>query len=162
MQCELCGKEISSPRHVIIDGVKMVVCEACAKYGKPISPPPTQRIQKVAIRKKEKTGEEIFQSMRKVLVQDWAERIREGRIRKGLSREELGAKIGEPTVAVAKMENRDLRPSDETARKIEKVLGITLFEEIEEIHVSGSGSSRGLTLGDLIKLEKEGDEGVKD
>lgn len=155
MQCELCGKEISSPRHVIIDGVKMIVCEICAKHGKPISPPPAQRIQKLAVKRKE-PNEEIFQSMKKVLVEDWAERIKEARIKKGLSREELGAKVGEPTIAIAKMENRDLRPSDETAKKLEKVLGIRLFDEIEDVHVPGSPSGkRGLTLGDLLKLEDE-------
>ena len=155
MQCEMCGKEISSPKHVIIDGVKMIVCEQCAKYGKPISPPPVQHAKKVMKKRRDKTGEEIFQSMKKVLVEDWAERIKEARIKKGMSREELGAKIGEPTVAIAKMENRDLRPSDETVRKLEKVLGITLFEEIGEVHLSGSRQSKGLTIGDLIKLKEE-------
>ncbi len=155
MQCEMCGKEISSPKHVIIDGVKMVVCEQCAKYGKPISPPPVQHAKKVMMKRRDKTGEEIFQSMKKVLVEDWAERIKEARIKKGMSREELGAKIGEPTVAIAKMENRDLRPSDETVRKLEKVLGITLFEEMGEVHLSGSHQSKGLTIGDLIKLKEE-------
>ena len=155
MQCELCGKEIGSPRHVIIDGVKMIVCEQCAKYGKPISPPPVQYAKKAIAKREDRIGEKIFQSMKKVLVEDWAERIKEARIRKGMSREELGAKIGEPTVAIAKMEKRDLRPSDETVRKLEKVLGVTLFEEVEEIHLSGTTQGRGLTIGDLIKLKKE-------
>jgi len=104
-----------------------------------------------------KIDEKIFQSMNRVLVPDWAERIKEGRIKKGWTREELSAKVGEPVNAIAKMENGDLRPSDETAKKLEKLLGITLFQEVKEIEAASSSSSerRGLTIGDLIKLEKE-------
>jgi len=157
MQCELCGREITSPRYVIIDNVKMAVCQECAKYGKPVSPPPAERIRKVIVKKtRPRIDEEIFKSMKKVLVPDWAERIKEAREKKGLSREELGARIGEPTVAIAKMENRDLRPSDDTIRKLEKTLGITLFQELDEVHLAAkSRSASGLTLGDLIKIEKE-------
>ena len=60
------------------------------------------------------------------------------------------------------MENGDLRPSDETAKKLEKVLNITLFQEVEDVHISTSSSKGGLTLGDLIKLEKEKHEERRD
>ena len=134
----------------------MIVCEDCARHGRP-APPPAQKRITLPARKIDK-DEKVFQSMKKVLVEDWSERIREARIRKGLSRQELGAKVGEPTVAIAKMENRDLRPSDETARKLEKVLGITLFEDVKEIHLPRSTSSGGITIGDLLKMEKQKDD----
>lgn len=158
MQCELCGKKVDTVKYVIVDGARMMVCENCAKLGVPAPPPAEKRLQEVSWERRiSKTDEKIFQSMNRVLVPDWAEKIKEGRIRKGWTREELSAKVGEPVNAIAKMENGDLRPSDETAKKLEKLLGITLFQEVREIEVTPSSSSerRGLTIGDLIKLKKE-------
>ncbi|KAA0012403.1 MAG: TIGR00270 family protein [Thermoplasmata archaeon] len=158
MQCELCGKKVDTVKYVIVDGARMMVCENCAKLGVPAPPPAEKRLQEVSWKRRiSKTDEKIFQSMDRVLVPDWAEKIKEGRIKKGWTREELSAKVGEPVNAIAKMENGDLRPSDETAKKLEKLLGITLFQEVKEIEVTPSSSSerRGLTIGDLIKLEKE-------
>ncbi|HID25622.1 MAG TPA: TIGR00270 family protein [Thermoplasmata archaeon] len=162
VQCELCGKECSTGKYVSIDGVKMFVCIECSKYGTFVSAAPTsvkqkQRHQAVKPVIKRPAGKDVFENMTKVLVPDWAERIKKGRMKKGLSREELGFRVGERTVAIAKMENGDLRPSDETVKKLEKELGIRLFQEIEEVHLHTSKTHSGLTLGDILRMKEEHD-----
>ena len=92
--------------------------------------------------------------MDKELVSNCSEIIKNARLKKELSREELGFKIGERTVTIAKIENGDLRPSDKIAEKIEKELSISLFEKVKEIPTKISSThSSGLTLGDFIKSE---------
>ena len=79
--------------------------------------------------------------------------IKKARKKKGLTREDLGFKIGERTVTISKIENGDLRPSDKMIAKLEKELGISLLEEVKKVttdhHINTS-----LTLGDFIRKEK--------
>ena len=70
-----------------------------------------------------------------------------------MTREELGAKVGEKTTTIAKIENEELRPPDETVKKLEKVLEISLFCEVENAVVKHK-KARTLTLGDLLKNER--------
>jgi len=81
------------------------------------------------------------------------EEIKTARKKRGLSREDLGFKIGERTVTISKIENGDLRPSDKTIAKLEKELGITLLEEVKTITPGQTKTGSGMTLGDFIKTE---------
>ena len=93
--------------------------------------------------------------MGKELVTNWNHLIEQARKKKGLTREELGFKIGERTVTIAKLENGDLRPSDQTITKLEKELGIQLMEEVKDISAgSQKGAQAAFTLGDFIKTDK--------
>jgi uncharacterized protein (TIGR00270 family) len=93
--------------------------------------------------------------MEKELVSNWNHLIEQARKKKSLTREELGFKIGERTVTIAKLENGDLRPSDQTIAKLEKELGISLMEEIKTIPTGTQTRAQGgFTLGDFIKTEK--------
>ena len=161
MQCELSGKETTSLKTVIIDGVEMMVCSECAVYGKVVEKKKEFTERSLSMPRKRivsKVEDEIFKSFKKVLVPDWNEKIRKARMRKGLTREELGSKVGEPTVAIAKMENGELRPSDETIKKLEKILGITLLQEVEEVHIEPSKGRSAFTIGDLIRMSKHKEE----
>lgn len=157
MQCELCGRECSC-RPAMVDGVKMMVCPGCMKHGKGIavqntSPSNNKPILNRIRRPKEK---DVYKDMDKEIISDWGDIIKKARQKKGLSREELGFKIGERTVTISKIENGDLRPSDKVATKLEKELEITLFEEVKKAPsyaMGSSGSSDGMTLGDFIKKE---------
>jgi putative transcription factor len=93
--------------------------------------------------------------MEKELVSNWNHLIESARKKKGLTREGLGFRIGERTVTIAKLENGDLRPSDQMIAKLEKELGIALLEEIkEEPTVQQTRSQTKYTLGDFIKPDK--------
>ena len=153
MRCELCGREEKRLQKVIIEGTEMMVCSTCAVYGKPV--PVTQKKKPLTISssKTEYYGRDIFEKMDKELVPDWGARIKKAREGKGLSRQELGATVGEKTTTIAKIENQELRPSDEKAKKIEKVLGITLFQEVKQA-VLKKRSMRKLTIGDLLNKDE--------
>jgi len=138
MRCELCGKEEGHLQRVMIEGVEMMVCGTCSAYA----PPRTEYY-----------GRDIFEKMNKEIVPDWGERIRKARESRGLSRQELGAMVGEKTTTIAKIENHELRPPDEKAKKIEKVLGITLFQEVKQAVLKKKDAKK-LTIGDLLKKDE--------
>ncbi|KYK33460.1 MAG: hypothetical protein AYK22_06605 [Thermoplasmatales archaeon SG8-52-3] len=157
MECELCGIECDC-RPANIDGVKMMLCPKCMRHGQRID---THDKTPISVKKpmldriKRPKVKDVYRDMEKELVLDWNELIKKAREKKGLSREELGFKIGERTVTISKIENGDLRPSDKMIEKLEKELEITLFEKVSDISKIPSGShSRGLTLGDFIKKEE--------
>ena len=158
MQCELCGRECDC-RPATIDGVRMMLCPGCMRHGQGVSKSPdsSPRVNKPILdrirRPKEK---DVYTKIEKELVSDWNNLIKKAREKKGLSREKLGFKIGERTVTISKIENGDLRPSDKMVEKLEKELEITLIEKVSGVStIPHSSQSRGLTLGDFIKKEKE-------
>jgi putative transcription factor len=163
MPCELCGRECKGGREAIIDGAKMFVCPDCLKYAEgPVQEEPVRTIrppqpQRIITKKTQKPERDIYKdkAMEKELVSNWNHLIEQARKKKGLTREELGFRIGERTVTIAKLENGDLRPSDQTIAKLEKELGIQLMEEIKTVPIgSQTRAQGGFTLGDFIKTEK--------
>jgi len=158
MQCELCGRDCNG-RPATVEGVSMMLCPDCLKqHGTSIKEPVEQSsvINRPLGRIKRPQVKDVYKDMNKELVSGWNELIRNARKKKGLSREELGFKIGERTVTIGKIENGDLRPSDSVVKKLEKELCIILIEEVKSVSgvSTGFGSGRGLTLGDFIKEEK--------
>ena len=157
MQCELCGRDCVC-RPAIIDGVKMLVCPNCMRHGKGIieKKPSPSGPRPIYTNIKKPKVKDVYKDMDKELISNWNDIIKDARKKKGLTREELGFKIGERTVTIAKIENGDLRPSDKMVKKLEKELGITLIEEVKSApSISmGSSSRKGLTLGDFIKKEE--------
>jgi len=163
MPCELCGRECKGGKEAIIDGAKMFVCPDCMRFAegtveqeppKAIHPP---RPHQVIGKKTQKPERDIYKEkgMEKELVTNWNQLIEQGRKKRGLTREELGFRIGERTVTIAKLENGDLRPSDQMIAKLEKELGIQLMEEIKSVPTGPQTRSQsGFTLGDFIKTEK--------
>ena len=156
MQCELCGVECGDHcRPAMVDHVKMILCPKCIKHGEGIkeihssSVHVNQSLMRRQLKLKEK---DVYEKMNIELISDWNVVIQNARTKKGLTREQLGFNIGEPTASISKIENGELRPSDKVARKLEKELDITLFEQVKEvISKPSSTQSMGLTLGDFIK-----------
>ena len=158
MPCEMCGKEYRGCKPAIIDGVKMMLCPECIKYGTEIqtSSAPTRPVGSNKQPLRTNPQRDVFKKMEKELVNDWSKKIQQAREKKGLTRERLGFKIGERTVTISKLENGDLRPSDKIVEKLEKELGIKLTEDVLKpvSPQSGRAQSQGLTLGDFIKTDK--------
>ncbi|HEC76683.1 MAG TPA: TIGR00270 family protein [Thermoplasmatales archaeon] len=150
MKCEICGKEAKLKR-VMVESVEMMVCHECSKYG--IVLPEKRRVKPVLKKKSIPYSKDVFEEMTVEIVPEWGRKIREAREKKGMSREELGAKVGEKTSTIAKIENEDLRPPDKTVKKIEKVLEIKLFQKVEK-EIVKHREAKPLTLGDLLKNEK--------
>jgi putative transcription factor len=159
MQCELCGRECDC-RVATVDGVRMMLCPGCMKYGtgvKSSSEALTTNKTPILNRIKRPKVKDVYKDMDKELVSGWNDLIRDAREKKGLTREQLGFKIGERTVTIAKIENGDLRPSDKVVSKLEKELNIRLIEEVSSASTVSPTShySNRLTLGDLIKKEEK-------
>lgn len=131
----------------------MEVCEGCAAYGKILTEPIKKNtpIKTAPRRYKER---DIFEGMDTILVPNWAERIKNTREKKGLTREQLGAAIGQRTVTIAHLENGELHPTDEMARKIERELDIILLEKISSTRQT-TNNTKGMerTIGDLLNHE---------
>jgi putative transcription factor len=160
--CEMCGRE-APLRPAIVEGTRMQVCPTCVKFGVEVAGAKTevtgrskvtQAIEQRAARAQPR---DVFQQMDKDLVEDFGKRIREARQRKGLTQEELAQKLAERQSVLSKVEAGTQRPSDDLARRLERELGIQLFEAVAqqaepERRTSTAGA---FTLGDLIKRKAE-------
>lgn len=163
MNCEMCAKDFPKLRDYRVDGVKMMLCMDCGRFGTPIENPATaadpsrlsvgdkleQRARRMG------AGQDALGSGEKELAPDFGDRIKRGRERKGLDRQQLADKIHQPVPTVTKYEMGQLNPSDRAIKDLEKVLGITLMESVDvsdfATRAAQPAPSRGLTLGDLIK-----------
>ena len=121
MECELCGKDTTC-KTIEVDGVKMMACPNCYKFGHgiEIKNEPYKPIDKTIFNRIRKPKEkDVYKEINKELVSNWNNIIKNAREKKGLTRENLGFKIGERTVTISKIENGDLRPSDKIIKKLE-------------------------------------------
>src|SRR4030043_1602168 len=101
MQCELCGRECAC-KSASIETARMMLCPDCLKHhGTEIKEEykPSDNIQTSFLgRIRKPTEKDVYKDMNKELVSGWNDIIKKAREKKGLSREELGFKIGERTV----------------------------------------------------------------
>lgn len=159
MECELCGKEANC-RAIVIDKVRMMVCSNCIKFGHGIEIKNNyykSNDRKIIDRIKKPKEKDVYKEINKELVSNWNILIKNAREKKGLSREDLGFKIGERTVTISKIENGDLRPSDKIIEKLEKELNIILLEtpSVQSSVLSSSHYHNNFTLGDFVKKVDE-------
>lgn len=172
MRCEVCGRKIhGKPIKALIEGAKLTVCSECSKHGtiiweeetkqaptlkpKPKVAPKTLKTQTVS------KAQTVFESPLE-LVEDYDVRVRQAREKLGLTHEELGKRINEKVSVLKKVETRKIKPDDKLAAKLEHALRIKLLvpasQEKVPVTVTSKQPSRGLTLGDIIQLDKDKDE----
>jgi putative transcription factor len=153
MLCELCGRETKNLIKVLVERTTMEVCEGCAAYGK-ILTEPTKKKTPIKSSPRKYQERDIFEGMDTVLVPNWAKKIKTKREKKGLTREQLGAAIGQRTITIAHLENGELHPTDEMARKIERELNIVLLEKITSAgQKTDTTTEVERTIGDLLGHE---------
>jgi len=134
--CELCGKNAELYR-ALVEGTELSVCEACSMYGRVLASAPAEK--------------EIIE----IIVPDFFERIRKKRQALGLKQDEFGKLISEKESIVHKLETGGIRPSLETAKKLERILKIKLVEILEEEGLpTKRGGSDQFTLGDVVRIRK--------
>ena len=148
MQCELCGREVEKLLPVKVEGVEMLVCSNCAKYG--VTPKTYSRKPKLGKKSIPRGSRgrrvygpkrDVFDSL-KTIVEDYGEIIREGRIKRGMSIEELARRVGIRVSTLHKIESGQLEPEEKYIRRLEKELNISLYEEGGEGHDSqGTGGT---------------------
>jgi putative transcription factor len=123
--CELCGHQTFEKKMVVVDGTVFNVCNACSKRGKPYVPP------QIAIKKKKplavKLQKKIKLADETILTPNFASMIREARMKRGLTHEQLGMKMNEKAQLLKKFETGSLKPDEIFAKKLERYLGIKLY-----------------------------------
>lgn len=131
--CELCGRQTTEKKMVIVDGTVFNVCIACSKHGKPYTP---GKNATTAAKKKKATSAVVATKPQKkkigfadetVLTPDFAELIRQARMKMGLTHEQLGMKMNEKAQLLKKFETGTLKPDELLAKKLERFLGIKLY-----------------------------------
>lgn len=164
MICELCGKEYPTLRSVRIEGSVLMVCGSCSRFGegvvqrpKPGEAPPTPVVERLVQREKRMQEKDVLADSGEVLVEDYPRRIKRKREQLGWSQDDLAKKLNERKSIIQKIETGDYTPDDKLTKKLEGALGLKLREKVV---ASGTSQvrrteSRGLTLGDLIKIEKD-------
>lgn len=140
--CELCGHKVTDEKKtVLIDGIIFNVCKGCSKRGKPysapisipkIKPPSSSVIGPRTPNKNTKTMRKIEITDNTILNPEFAKLIREARMKKGLTHEQLGAQMNEKANLLRKFETGALRPDELFAKKLQRFLGIQLYVGIQD------------------------------
>ena len=167
--CEMCGKEVPRTRTVTVGGTVLDVCNDCARFGDEAkaAPPPEpevapygagpeemrSRIAQASARGKPK---DVLAEGPEELADDYPKRIREARQRRNLKQEDLGRLINERKSVISHLETGEMRPDGKMVRKLELALDIKLRQrsEFQVDTTKKRARSGGVTLGDLIKMEK--------
>ncbi len=89
-------------------------------------------------------------------VEDFGALVRRARESMGLSQDELASLVKEKATVIRKIEQGELHPPIELARRLEKVLKIRIIQEVEEeippVKISrGQPGNATYTLEDLLK-----------
>lgn len=148
--CELCGAEGELFR-AKVEGTELTVCRNCGKFGKIFEPVRERK----DIPEKKADKKEAAEEPLEMVVGDFSKIIREKREGLGLSQKDFAKKINEKESFLHKMETGELKPSIDTSRKLEKILGIKLVEEYKEEHDKRTNlKSDVFTIGDFVKIRK--------
>ncbi|MFB6170636.1 MAG: multiprotein bridging factor aMBF1 [Haloarculaceae archaeon] len=175
VQCEMCGKQISDPKTVKIEGAELDVCGDCADFGTEVrqqsssssstkystssSSSSSSESSSSSDSASGSTGggsrsrrRDMFDEMEEV-AQDYDDRIRNARESQGLSQEELANQLNEKASLIRKLERGDVLPTDEIQRKLERALGISLSAGSSDTDTEweGGSSTGTYTLGDVVK-----------
>lgn len=154
----MCGEEKLHLYKVIVEGSLLSVCERCKKFGEVIS------IEKPKIEepKKEKAKPElpkfVDEEKQQVVVDDYAEKIKEAREKRELTQEKLAKSIAEKESVIHKIESKHMVPSMQLAKKLEQFLRIKLLEEFDpdkKPTKEFSLKDGSVTIGDMIRLKKK-------
>lgn len=122
--CELCGKPVLEKKMITVDGTVFSVCLGCAKHGKPYNPAPLSARKKAAA---PAPAKKIAMRDETMLDPEFPRLIREARMKKGLSHEQLGMQMNEKAALLKRFETGVLKPDEIFARKLERHLGIKLY-----------------------------------
>ena len=133
--CEVCGSPLSSsPNRVEIDGAVMIVCNNCAKLGRPLGPAFPQVQARVS------PAQSALRSMalRPIDVEfdvdpDYYLKIRQAREKLGLSQEQLGQLLNEKPSVIKMVESKKLKPDLTLTRKFMHQLKINLLVSLSEL-----------------------------
>ncbi len=142
VECEICGS--AADRKAEIEGAVLNVCGNCSKFGKGIA------LQQQRAVKAPRLPDE----MQIVFIENFSETIKAARMKRRLSQEQLASAIKEKTSLIKRMEE-GWNPPIETAKKLEKFLGIILLEKLQPSAGKAGTGKGGITIGDVAFVKKK-------
>ena len=151
MRCEICGKKVvGTPVRVKIEGSVMQTCQECSKFGK------VQKEPQRAIRKRTPPRLPRYKEPSNEVLEDFNTVIRKARENLGWSRENLAEKVYEKVSVIGRIESGKMVPDIKLARKLEKILNVSLLEKVEDENLEDKGPQkiRGATVGDIAFIKK--------
>ena len=159
-RCPICDGIIWKGQKVLIEGVKMTVCNSCAQYGKKLLTKPKSTYLKKSYSTHPKSSSR--NSKKKIdemeIVPDYAKIIRNIRTLKKLNQDQFAQKLNEKPSLLRRIESGKVKPTIKLAKKIEKVYNITLLKKSNEIEVDTKKYMKkqtSSTLGDIAFIKKK-------
>lgn len=142
MQCEICGfkGELVKAK---VEGVILDVCKSCSELGEVVEIPKNNKV------KREKG---IFDDER-ILREDFGDKLREERIKKGMDLEGLANLIKEKVSVIKRIEQNELMPDEKILKKLRKYFDFEFYEEIPSVRIKESKEEK-LTVGDVVELRE--------
>lgn len=132
--CEICGTRIiDHGERVYVEGILLTVCKACSKRGRPSNNPQNIQRKLPARPKKIEKPDKITLEDSVILVKNFSEVIRNSRMSKALTHEQLGLLINERATLLRKIESGSLKPDEELTKKLERFFRIDLYTEVDSI-----------------------------
>lgn len=158
--CELCGRTEDLFR-ARIEGVELSVCQNCVRHGVIIQRPQID----IENHNSENWSSKSFSSFSKTntarkewkIADDFSALLRSTREKSKLSQEDFARFLQEKESMISKWETGAVKPSLETAQKLQKQLGIKLvvLDEAVETSIITAKKSNEFTLGDFIKVKQK-------
>ena len=137
--CELCGNPTQGLKTVVIEGGLFNVCIPCSKHGKVYQPPTAKRPilkqtqGKPAFKRPSMTRSNKIDIIEEsILRPDFAKIIHQARMKKGYTQEYVANMINEKVILFKKIESGGIKPDELLSKKIERFLGIKLYQRIVE------------------------------
>ena len=165
MNCDICGREITGQAFkVTVEGAKMLVCAKCQRLGKPYAeetpPRPLRRsatnatISGSIFRPAPRRGTPgLPKEMDELdLADDYPTRVRDQRMKLGLSQEELAKRVKEKLSVIQKIETGRMAPNMRLCRGLEHELKAKLLVPRKEAAVPTTTPAE-VTLGDIIRIK---------
>lgn len=159
LYCEICGFPIAGrPYKAVVEGVEMVLCASCySKLARSGRAKPLKESERRVARAKPVRIPRRTPEMYEV-VEDYPDRIREARIRKGYTLKELAQKLRISESLLRSIEQGRFKPGIDLARRMERLLGVKLLEPVEEDYFEEEDARRDLpTLGDIVVVRRDED-----
>ncbi|TFG03137.1 MAG: TIGR00270 family protein [Promethearchaeota archaeon] len=156
-RCPICDGIIWKGQKVLIESVKMTVCNSCAQYGKKLITKP-KSTSSYSARPKGSSRNSINKMDEVEIVPDYAKIIRNVRTLKKLNQDQFAQKLNEKPSLLRRIESAKVKPTIKLAKKIEKVYNVILLKKSDEIEVNTKKYMKKQTssnLGDIAFIKKK-------
>jgi len=161
MECEICGEKSGILYEVIFQGRRVYACKKCIeRYGLSVVRRKSNAASKRKYLMKRKTilKKNLLPESTEEIVEGYGDIIKRARERLGLTQEDIARELKVKLSYIKKVENEKIEPSLDIARRLEKLLNISLLTEVkneETYAVKSEYMEESLTLGDLLDFEEE-------